>query len=200
MGFFTKALAQPLLLAAAVASLWWAPDACAASLQESLRERVETCAACHGADGNSALEKIPSLAGQPEFFTMNQLILMREGVRPVEAMAAFVKDLKDDDIVALAGYFAQQPPKRTDEALDPARVKAGEALSTQLRCASCHLPSLGGHEQMPRLAGQRVDYMFDAMKAYRDNTRAGADTQMSAVVYGLSDAQIDALAHYAASR
>ena len=43
-------------------------------------------------------EKIPSLAGQPAFFILNQLFLMREGVRKVEAMAPIVKDLKDKSL------------------------------------------------------------------------------------------------------
>ena len=53
---------------------------------------------------------------------------------------------------------------------------------------------------MPRLAGQRIDYMIDAMKAYRDNKRSGADTAMTAVVIGVSDEDLTALAHYAASK
>jgi cytochrome c553 len=53
---------------------------------------------------------------------------------------------------------------------------------------------------MPRLAGQRLDYMTDALKAFRDNQRSGADTLMTAAVVGLSDADLAALAHYAASR
>ena len=43
-----------------------------------LAERIQTCAACHGEDGNSRMENIPSIAGQPAFFIVNQLILMRE--------------------------------------------------------------------------------------------------------------------------
>jgi cytochrome c553 len=42
--------------------------------------------------------------------------------------------------------------------------------------------------------------MIEAMKAYRDNARSGADTLMSAVVAGVPDADLAALAHYAASR
>jgi len=52
---------------------------------------------------------------------------------------------------------------------------------------------------MPRLAGQRIDYMSAAMQAYRDSQRPGADPMMSNVVVGLSDRDIEALAHYAAS-
>ena len=52
---------------------------------------------------------------------------------------------------------------------------------------------------MPRLAGQREDYLVDAMIGYRDGKRTGADTTMSEVLYGMSDADIKALAAYLAS-
>lgn len=146
------------------------------------------------------MQLIPSLAGQPEFFLTNQLIFMREGVRPVAAMTPFVEKLTDADIVALANVLAALPARRSEEKPDAALVARGEKLAVQLRCASCHLPSLHGQEQMPRLAGQRIDYMAQAMKDYRDSKRPGADAMMSNVVVGLSDSDIDALAHYAASR
>jgi cytochrome c553 len=165
-----------------------------------LAERIQQCGACHGEDGNSKLEKIPSLAGQPVFFMLNQLILMREGVRKVEQMAPFVKELKDSDVEALANHFNKLEPKRSDEPIDAALVKRGEAIAAQKRCASCHLPTLAGQEQMPRLAKQRIDYMFESLKAYRDDKRTGADTAMTATVLGLPDADLAALAHYAASR
>jgi cytochrome c553 len=52
---------------------------------------------------------------------------------------------------------------------------------------------------MPRLAKQRIDYLTFTMKSYRDTPRPGADTAMSAAVAGLTDADLTALAHYAAS-
>jgi len=36
------------------------------------------------------------------------------------------------------------------------------------------------------------------MRAYRDNRRTGADTIMAAALYGVSDTDIQALAHYRA--
>jgi len=165
-----------------------------------LAERIQTCGACHGEDGNSRMENIPSIAGQPAFFIVNQLILMRERVRPVEAMEPFVKDLKDEDITALAGHFAKLPAKSSDEKLDPALVKRGQEIADAKRCGSCHLPTLAGQEQIPRVAKQRVDYLIKSLKEFRDGTRLGADTNMSVPVAGLSDADLAALAHYAASR
>jgi cytochrome c553 len=69
-----------------------------------------------------------------------------------------------------------------------------------MRCASCHLPSFAGQDQMPRLAKQRIDYLIHSLKQFRDNARSGADTLMSNVVIGVSDDDIAALAHYAASQ
>jgi cytochrome c553 len=163
-------------------------------------ERLTQCGGCHGEDGNSRIEKIPSLAGQPEFFLLNQLILMREGVRQVEVMAPFVKGLTDEDIVVLAKHYTKLQPKRSDEAIDPERVKQGAEIAEQRRCGSCHLPTLAGQDQMPRLARQRVDYMIYAMTSYLNDERRGADTVMTAAILGLSKADLAALAHYASSR
>jgi cytochrome c553 len=166
----------------------------------ALSERIALCGTCHGDDGNSRMENIPSLAGQPEFFLLNQLFLMREGVRRIEVMMPFVQELKDDELQALAKHYSALEAKPSDEAIDPTLAKRGEDLANAMRCGSCHLPTFAGQEQMPRLAKQRVDYLIFSMKAFRDNTRSGADTLMSNVVAGTSDADLVALAHYAAAR
>jgi cytochrome c553 len=189
---------------------WWRPLAfglaaavvfagSAVAQSGPLAEKLQLCGACHGEDGNSRMEKIPSLAGQPAFYTLNQLFLMREGVRKVEAMAPIVKDLKDSDLTALSEHYAKLAPKRSDESVDPELAKRGQQIATQQRCGSCHLPTLAGQEQMPRVAKQRIDYLVDTLKSYRDNPRSGADTAMSPPVGGLRDDDITALAHYAAS-
>jgi cytochrome c553 len=51
---------------------------------------------------------------------------------------------------------------------------------------------------MPRLAGQREDFLAEAMFAYQQNRRAGGDTIMAASLYGIPAADIKALAHYLA--
>jgi cytochrome c553 len=185
-------------LAFGLAAAFFCADPASAQ-SASLAEKIQLCSACHGEDGNSKMEKIPSLAGQPAVFILNQLFLMREGVRKVEAMAPIVKDLKDDDLTKLSEHFAKIPAKRSDEPVDPALAKKGAEIATQRRCGSCHLPDLAGQDQMPRVAKQRIDYLVDVLKSYRDTPRPGADTAMSVPISGASDADITALAHYAAS-
>src|SRR5215510_11406711 len=120
----------------------------------SLAEKIQTCGVCHGEDGNSKMENIPSLAGQPEFFILNQLFLMREGVRKVDAMIAVVKGMKDEELTALASHFSKLPPKPSNEAINPDLVKRGAEVAAQKRCESCHGRTLAGDQQIPRLAKQ----------------------------------------------
>ncbi len=100
----------------------------------------------------------------------------------------------------MARHFASLPPKASDESVDPSLVRRGAELVERMHCGSCHLPTLAGRNQMPRLARQRVDYLIHSMRSFRDGTRSGADTHMNNVLTGISDADLVALAHYAASR
>jgi cytochrome c553 len=168
-------------------------------IAQSLQERLEQCATCHGETGNSKMENTPSLAGQPALFVTNQLILMREKLRKSEVMEPFVKGLKDDQIVALADHFAKLKSDPTEEIVDQALAARGKALAEQMHCGSCHLPNYEGREQMPRLAHQRIDYLILSLTAYREGTRSGIDTSMNGVMAGVSDQDIRALAHHAAS-
>ena len=68
-----------------------------------------------------------------------------------------------------------------------------------MHCGSCHLPDYSGREQMPRLSHQRIDYTIQSLAAYREGTRSGVDTSMNGVMYGTTDADIRALAHFLAS-
>ncbi len=188
------------LTSVAVAFAIFAGAAAAQQAATGQPPQLETCLSCHGEGGNSRTPFVPSIAGQPEFFITNQLIYMREGVRPTPPMTPFVEKLTDAEIEALARAIAALPAARSEEVVDAGLAARGQKLSEQLRCASCHLPNLHGQEQMPRLAGQRIDYMTTSMLAYRDSQRPGADPMMSNVVVGLSDGDIAALAHFAASR
>lgn len=158
----------------------------------------EPCAQCHGANGRSQIQDIPSLAGQPADFITIQMIVLREGLRNAPAMQPFAAGKSDQDIQDIAAYFATLPPGPPDDRrpLNPALFAAGQALSGPRHCATCHVSDYGGRAQIPRVAAQREDYLLHAMTQYRDGLRAGPDTQMNGAVQGLSDADLTALAHY----
>ena len=161
------------------------------------QDRVQLCAACHGPDGNSTDPHIPSIAGQPKIFIEQQLILFREGVRISGQMAPIVKGLKDAEIVKLAEHFSKLPAKGMEAGpVEKSVALRGAARAKELRCGSCHLADYSGQNQIPRLAGQREAYLEAEMRAYRDGKRTGGDTIMAATLYGVSDADIKALAHF----
>jgi cytochrome c553 len=160
--------------------------------------KAKACESCHGAGERAPLEGMPSLAGQPEVFLTLQLILLREGLREVPQMAPFTKSLSDRDITDIAAHFARQTPAKDGTGRDAELFARGAALSKAMNCGSCHRADYGGQRQMPRLAGQREDYLVATMKAYRDNQRAGTDTSMNGALYLVPDADIRALAHYLA--
>ena len=161
------------------------------------QERVQLCAACHGPDGNSANPQIPSIAGQPKLFIENQLILFREELRRSDQMAAVVKGLKDAEVIKLAEHFSKLPAKGMESGpVNSAFIKTGLEKAKALRCGVCHLSDFRGQNQIPRLAAQREAYLESEMRAYRDGKRTGGDTIMAATLYGVTDADIKALAHF----
>ena len=162
-------------------------------------EKAKECAACHGADGNSLIRGTPSIAGQPQLFLENQLILFREGLRRSLVMEPLVKGMKDAEIVALAKHYASLPARNVNEsAFDQSRADKGRSLAKSMHCGQCHVSDFSGQNQIPRLAGQREEYLAAEMRAYRNGERTGGDTIMSAVLFGVKDPDIEALAHFLA--
>jgi cytochrome c553 len=177
-------------------------------MAETLTERVAPCLACHGETGTSGTVLIPSLGGQPAPFLLIQLYLFREKQRAssfmkddqmIQVMSEMTKTFTDDDLRNFSDLLAKLPPPTpAADAGDPERMQNGRALITAFRCNSCHNLDLTGRENIPRIAGQREDYLAKTLREYKDNTRHGYDGVMAEVTASVSPAQILDLAHYIA--
>ena len=66
------------------------------------------CANCHGTTGKSS-GATPSLAGQSKVYLVEQMRAFRDGKRPATIMHQIAKGYTDEEIAALAAYFAGQP-------------------------------------------------------------------------------------------
>lgn len=185
--------------AARIASLVLATCAAGAALAASspFEQRFATCLACHGANGQSQTPLTPSLGGQPAFFAMTQLFLLRDGRRGEPVMIEQAKGMSNDDLRAFADAISKLPPPLppTDKA-DPLRFERGRALAAQHRCGVCHNPDFSGREQMPRLANQREDYLLKAMREFASGKRLGYGAAMTQELSGLSGADLADLAHF----
>jgi cytochrome c553 len=164
------------------------------------KEKAEVCAGCHGDNGISQTENIPSLAGQLDQFIQWQLVFFRAGTRKNEQMQPIVEALNNDDIRNLGAYFAQlAPPKASKPDDNPDLSKKGAQAAAGRRCASCHTDSFAGTKAVARIAGQREEYLVKALRDYKSGVRAGgAMAAMADVAYPLSEEEIEALAHYLA--
>jgi cytochrome c553 len=187
------ALRRPFALAviglACVASL-------AAETTDAQREKAAPCAACHGADGRSDLAEVPSLAGQPKQFITTQLVMFREGNRKNAVMNALAAPLSNADINDLGGYFAAQSAAPAGKALPADAAAAARALAGKLNCMTCHGADLRGQQHIPRLAGQRADYLRTQLLGFKAGTRFDMDGNMTAAAQALTPTDIETLATY----
>jgi len=173
--------------------------ACASVLPlaaETIAERAAPCLACHGDKGVSETADIPSLGGQPAPYLLIQLYLFREKQRTVEVMNEMTKGFTDDDLRNFSDFIAKLPaPPPLTDAGDAARIQSGRALITANRCNSCHGLDLAGRDNIPRIAGQREEYLARSLREYKSNTRHGYDGVMAEVTQAVTEPQIGDLAY-----
>ena len=188
------ALAGMLSVAMICGSIAHAADSAAG------KEKAEICAGCHGENGISQTENIPSLAGQRDQFIQWQLVFFRGGARKNEQMQPIADQISNEDVRALGAYFASlTPPKATAPDDNPDLSRKGAQAAVGRRCASCHTDTFAGTKAVARLAGQREEYLVKALHDYKSGVRSGgAGAAMTDVAYPLSDEEIEALAHYLA--
>jgi len=82
--------------------------------------------------------------------------------------------------------------------VDAAFIDRARTPIHQHRCDVCHNPDLSGRENIPRIAGQRDDYLLKVLRGYKDNTRPGYDASMGEVVQPITEQDIRDLAYFAA--
>jgi cytochrome c553 len=178
-----------------------AASAAAAAPAKPYAQRFATlCATCHGANGRSDTPGTPTLAGQHSFYAITQLFLFREGRRSNEAMTAVAKTMTDADLRGFADFIGTLPPVPAPPATPPdaARMKKGAELAQQHKCVFCHGADLSGGQQVPRIAGQREDYLQMSLQGFKSGKRPGYTMAMSGAVSQVSPADLDTLAYFAA--
>jgi cytochrome c553 len=163
------------------------------------KEKAELCVGCHGDNGISQMENIPSLAGQQDQYVQWQLVYFRAGSRKNEQMQPIVEQLNNEDIRNLGAYFASLTPAKPPADDNPDLSAKGKQAAVGRRCASCHTDNFAGTKAVARIAGQREDYLLKALRDYKSGQRVGGgQAAMADVAYPLSEEEIEALAHYLA--
>lgn len=207
-----RAILAVAALYAATASAQQAPSATSPDLAKAQQTATTVCAACHGADGNSAVPANPNLASQGADYITLQLEHFKSGLRVNPIMQSMAAPLSAADMTALGIYFSKQALKGA-AATNIDLVKAGQKIwrggdeATGVpACAACHSPDGAGvPKNYPRLGGQHAEYLLAQLKAFKDgargNDKAGKDVNghvMFTIASRMTDAQMQAVAQYAA--
>jgi cytochrome c553 len=162
------------------------------------------CAACHGADGNSAIPANPKLAQQHPEYIVKQLQEFKSGKRNNAVMKGFATLLSDGDMKNIAYWLAANKAKpgfakEKDLVTLGEKIWRGGIADRQIAaCAGCHGPNGAGIPvQYPRISGQHADYTMGQLTSFRDGVRLNS-LQMNQVAAKLNDKEIRALADYIA--
>lgn len=197
-----------ITLVALLAAIFTTNHVIAAGDADAGKVKSAVCAACHGADGNSAISVNPSLAGQVPGYIAAQLAAFKSGERENAIMAGQAAGLSQEDMDDLDAYFATQTPRISSKLTDADKALAeegkkiyqgGYAQRGISACMSCHGPS--GHgipKNYPRVAGQHKEYLEQELLKYKKGTRKGYNEIMSDIAFGLSELQIKQLSAYMA--
>ena len=165
---------------------------------QSIDEKVETCAGCHGPDGKPVDKTIPVIWGQQAGYVYIQLRDFKRGDRKSEIMQSIAAALEKDDMLAIAEYFANKPWPDLNQPRSPKDV-AERALTAEhsVGCTGCHLDRFQGDGTVPRLAGQGRDYLASTMADFRTRAR-GNNPGMSDLMIATPENDLAALAQYLA--
>lgn len=188
-----------------------ATNAAGPASPKSLEAKVAMCVGCHGIVGYKAsfpeVYRVPQIAGQSAKYIAAALNAYKTGDRKHPTMRGIADSLTEQDITDISTYYQNLGAQnRKAVAEKPSREPSAQvnALLQKAACASCHGANLSKpiDPSYPKIAGQYADYLFVALKAYKteNNATMGRNNGvMGAIAKQFSNAELKALANYAAS-
>jgi len=168
------------------------------------------CIGCHGIVGYQAsfpeVHKVPKISGQGAKYIASALNAYKKGERKHPTMRGIAASLTDQDIADLAAFYSTSGVAEGAAALPAAAPASGKAaeLVAKGNCTSCHGASFSApvDPTYPRIAGQYDDYLFVALKSYKNETSAQvgrSNAIMGGVAKQFSNAELKELAAYVGS-
>ncbi len=166
------------------------------------------CIGCHGIVGYQAsfpeVHKVPKISGQGAKYILSALNAYKKGERKHPTMRGIAASLSDQDMADLAAFYAGSGVAEGTAALAAAPAATGHAaeLVAKGNCVSCHGNSFSApiDPSYPRIAGQHDDYLFVALKSYKNNGNSAQVGRSNAIMGGVakqfSNAELKEIAAY----
>ena len=195
-------------LGALIGSIFMAGASTAIASGPTAQAMADTCAGCHGTDGQSVGPASPNLAGMSASYFIDSMTYFKnqekgawggEDARPATIMDRIAKGYTDEQIEAMAVHFAAMPVYKANVPHDAGKAKAGFAIYDK-GCAKCH--DEGGalpDDDAGILAGQWLPWLQYSMADFQSGHRE-MPKKMKKEVEKLSDAELESVLHYFASQ
>ena len=172
----------------------WAAPLCA----QSIEQKTQICARCHGADGKPVDKTVPTIWGQQAGYIYIELRDFKRGDRKSDIMRPIASSLERQDMLDIADYFSKKPwpdlsQPRASKEISIRAVNANQSIG----CTGCHLDHFQGYGTVPRLAGMGRDYLAKQMTDFRSRAR-GNNPGMSDLMLATPPDDLAALAEYLA--
>jgi cytochrome c553 len=151
-----------------------------------------TCQGCHGIPNyKNAFPSysVPKLGGQNPTYIANALKAYAAGERSHATMHSQAISLDDQARADLAAYFRGQPSQAANQVV-------GTPPTATQTCVACHgadgAKTVG--DEFPILAGQKPDYIIQALKDYKSGKRKNA--VMGGIIGGIDEKDFPAIAQF----
>jgi cytochrome c553 len=184
------------------------------------KQKAESCASCHGDNGNSLVATFPKLAQQHSSYLERQLRAFKDGSRNDPMMSAMALSLTDEDMADISAYYAAQKISENalpvlaaadDEDEKPvgkdvqALIAQGSNLyrngnlsSEVSACIACH-GSLGEGNKpasFPALKSQHADYLIKTLSDFKSGSRSkNPENIMHMIAKKMTDEEIKAVSY-----
>jgi cytochrome c553 len=165
---------------------------------QSIEEKTQICAGCHGADGKPVDSTIPTIWGQQAGYIYIQLRDFKRGDRKSDIMQPIASSLERQDMLDIAEYFSQKPwPDLGQPRASKDVTERALSANRSIGCTGCHLDHFQGDSTVPRLAGMGREYLAKQMADFRSRAR-GNNPGMSDLMLATPPDDFAALAEYLA--
>jgi cytochrome c553 len=184
------------------------------------KQKAESCASCHGDDGNSMVATFPKLAQQHSSYLERQLRAFKDGSRSDPMMSAMALPLTNEDMADISAYYAAQKISENampvlaadDEDEKPAGNKDiqtliakgsdlyrnGDLKSEVSACIACHGPFGEGNKpaSFPALKSQHADYLIKTLTDFKSGARSNnPENIMHMIAKKMTDEEIKAVSY-----
>ena len=130
-----------------------------------------SCNGCHGTDGFSKSQGIPTIGGMDFPYFMRTMMRFRNGKRSATIMDRIAKGYSVRALREISRYYAGLRWQTADHPVDDKLVQQGKKIHDE-HCEECHEKN-GLHQDrdIPRLMGQAPTYLYLQMLDYQHGLR-----------------------------